>query len=126
MTKEHGNAKELDWSKLDGLLQFKPTLKVCADFLDLSPKTIENKIREKYDCTFSEYRDRQMGTVKVKLQQKAIQMALEGHATMLIFSLKNLCGWSDKVEEVNIDGGKLSVEGYIRKVHEQEAGNKSK
>lgn len=109
MAKEHGNSKELNWDKLDGILQFKPTLKTCADFLELSEKTIENKIREKYDCTFAEYRERKMGNVKVKLQQKAIQMALGGHATMMIFCLKNLCKWADKVENTNIEEGKLEV-----------------
>jgi len=89
---------EIDWAVLDAILQFKPTLKVCADVIGTSTDTIEKRIKEEHGCTFSEYRDKKMGKVKIKLQQKAIEMALSGNATMMIFSLKNLCGWADKIE----------------------------
>lgn len=89
---------EIDWGKLDAILQFKPTLKVCSDIMEISGDTIEDRIREVHNCSFGEYRDRKMGKVKLKLQQKAIEMALSGNTTMMIFALKNLCDWSDKIE----------------------------
>lgn len=100
---------EIDWGKLDAILQFKPTLKVCSDIMEVSQDTIEDRIRETHNCTFAEYRDRKMGKVKLKLQQKAIEMALSGNTTMMIFALKNLCDWSDK-NDVQVDLSKVKIE----------------
>jgi hypothetical protein len=90
---------EIDWEVLDAILQFGPTKGVCSDILGVSPDTIEARIKEEHGLTFTEYKDKRMGKVKIKLQQKALDMALKGHATMMIFCLKNLCGWVDKVEQ---------------------------
>ena len=48
--------------------------------------------------TFTDYQHKKMSGTRLKLVQKAIQMADKGNATMLIFCLKNLCKWSDKSE----------------------------
>ena len=101
MAKKHGNTKKFNWEVFDGMLQFKPSKKVCADYLGVSEATIDNKLKKDKKATFSDYRDIKMGTVKLKLQQKAIQMAMSGHPTMMIFCLKNLCDWADKVENNN-------------------------
>lgn len=98
MAKTHANTKELDWNKLDAMLQFKPTLQLCADYLGVSGRFIELRIQEKYDLSFGEYRETKMASVKMKLVQKAISMAISGNATMLIFCLKNLNNWADKIE----------------------------
>ena len=99
MTKRHGLAKEINWDKLDGVLQCNATLQMCADFLECSDTHIENEIKRVHQMTFSEYRTAKMAFVKTKLIQKAIDMAIKGHATMLIFCLKNLFSWADKVEQ---------------------------
>jgi methylphosphotriester-DNA--protein-cysteine methyltransferase len=98
VTKKHGNYKELDWKTLDALLQAKPTLAECADYLGCSGLYIEQKIRKEHDMTFSEYRALKMGRVKISLIMEAIQRAKAGNITILIFCLKNIAGWSDKVE----------------------------
>lgn len=91
--------KELDWRTLDGILQFNATKKMCAEILAVSEDVIERRIRELYNQTFTDYKDAKMGKVKIKLQQKAIELALAGNVTMLIFCLKNLCGWADRIEQ---------------------------
>ena len=90
---------ELNYDKLDALLQFKVTLRFCADYLEVSEDTIMRRIKEDHGMTFTEYHTLKMERTAVKLQQKAIELALKGNSTMLIFSLKNLAKWSDKVEE---------------------------
>ena len=45
--------------------------------------------------TFVEFRSLYLSSTRIRLRQKAIQMALKGDRTMLIFSLKNLCDWKD-------------------------------
>ena len=101
--------KEVDFSALDALLQFKVSAEFCADYLGVSRDTIYRRVKENYDMTFSQYHALKIQGTATKLQQKAIKMALEGNNTMLIFCLKNLAGWADKqetavtVSEIKID-----------------------
>lgn len=89
---------ELNWTELNAILQFNVSCVQASQLLGVSADFIEKKIRAEHDMTFTEYRAEKQGKIRVLLQQKAIQMGLAGNATMLIFSLKNLCGWSDKVD----------------------------
>jgi hypothetical protein len=89
---------EIDFNVLDALLQFKASMRYCADYLGISHDTLERRVKEKKGCTFGEYADRQLDATRLKLQQKIITKALAGDNACLIFSLKNLCKWSDKVE----------------------------
>ena len=68
-----------------------------AKALGVCSLTLRRKIREKYDMTWSEYRDQFIDIGNQMLMDKAFHMAFyEGHPTMLIFLLKNRCGMSDK------------------------------
>ena len=91
-----------DWEKFDSILQFKPPKQVCSDIMGVSEDVIERRIKEKYECTFTEYRARRMGPMKIRLAQKLIQLALNGDRGCLIFACKVFLGWSDKpIEEQN-------------------------
>jgi methylphosphotriester-DNA--protein-cysteine methyltransferase len=102
---------EFSWEKLDALLQFKATLKFCAEYLEVSVDTVQRRIKEEKGITFEEYAALKLQRTAVKLQQKAIEMALGGNTVMMIFALKNFAGWSDKIEtkldtstiQINID-----------------------
>ena len=54
--------------------------------------------------SLTELKQKRMATVKCRLQSKAITMALSGDKSLLIFSLKNLCDWSDRqtIEESSV------------------------
>lgn len=97
--------KDFDWDTLDKVLQFKPSLSDTAEIMKCGTDTVAVKIKKKYGITFHEYRDKKMASVRLTLTQKAIQMAKAGDKTMLIFSLKNYCGWSDNPGEDKIDSG---------------------
>jgi len=102
-TKEYDPAKApFSWDKLDGLLAYKSSLVVCADILDTTDTTIKNHIKKRYGLTFTEYAEKKLSRTKVKLVQKAIEMAMSGNTTMMIFSLKNICKWQDKIEEEDL------------------------
>ena len=92
--------KELNYSELDALLQFKVTLHFCADYMNVSRDNIIRRLREDHDMTFSEFHKLKMEGTATKLQQVAISMALAKNAPMLTFCLKNLAKWSDKQESV--------------------------
>lgn len=98
------------WEKLDGLLAFKANLTVCEEILGVHQNTIKNHIRARYGITFTEYMDRKLSVTKMRLIQKAIKMAENGSATMLIFCLKNICHWQDKIENVNVDTTPIKIE----------------
>lgn len=89
---------DIDWKLLDGVLQYKPSMADCEEHLGCSHDVIEKNIKEKFGLTFVEYRDRKMKNTRMKLVQRALKMAFNENPTMLIFCLKNLCNWSDKVE----------------------------
>lgn len=109
MTKEYDIAKcPFSWDKLDGLLAYKSSLVVCADILETTDTTIKNHIQRRYGMTFTEYSQKKLSRTKVKLVSKAIEMATSGNVTMLIFCLKNLAGWSDKLEQ-EITGGSIQI-----------------
>lgn len=107
-----------DWEVLDKILKFKPSLKDTASVMNCSIDLVEQKIKEKYKITFSEYREQKMASVRLSLVQKAIGMAESGDRVMLIFCLKNLLNWSDnpkelidikdKIDKLVIDLGSLS------------------
>jgi hypothetical protein len=90
---------EVNFDKLDALLQFKVSKDFCADYLGVSPEVIDFRIKEKSGLTFSEYHNLKMQRTGLKLQQKAIEMAIAGNSALMIFSLKNLSKWSDKTED---------------------------
>ena len=89
---------QVDWRTLDALLQFKVTLEHCADYLGITTDAIQRRCKEEKGMTFSEYHQLKLQRTATKLQQKAIEMALAGNTTMMIFALKNLANWSDKLE----------------------------
>lgn len=107
---------EVDWKILDALLQFKVTLNYCSEYLGVSNDTIQRRCKEEKGVSFSEYHELKLQRTAVKLQQKAIEMALAGNATMMIFSLKNLAGWSDKIDNTI----KAQFDGITIKINKDE------
>jgi hypothetical protein len=107
---------EIDWKVLDALLAFKVTQKFCADYMEVSEDAIQRRCKEEKGMTFTEYHQSRLQRTAVKLQQKAIEMAISGNTTMMIFCLKNLAGWADK-QEMAIDHSGLTI--TIKKEDEQ-------
>jgi len=104
---------EFSWKALDAMLQFKVTLEYCADYLKVSRDTIMRRIREEHDMSFTEYAAIKRQRTAMRLQQKAIEMALGGeeknpNPTMMIFALKNLAGWADKMEST-VEGSGMVI-----------------
>jgi len=90
--------EKVDLEQLAALCRLKPTLVDCAAFFKVNPSTIEKQIKRHTKLTFSEFREQNMVVTRNALIRKALDMAKNGHPAMLIFCLKNLCGWTDKHE----------------------------
>lgn len=97
-----GYRKIDDLDQLEQFMRLKPSLKDTAAFFKCSTTTVEDTIRKEYDRTFREFRDERMVHTRHALVRKAIEMALSGNTTMMIFCLKNVCGWNDK-KEVSVE-----------------------
>lgn len=89
---------EIDWSKLDGMLMYGATCLEVANELDCAEDTVVRHIKEKHGVNFKDYREKKMGSIRLRLRQKQIRMALDGNVALLIFLGKNLLGQSDKQE----------------------------
>jgi len=91
-------AHEIDWSKLDGMLVFDASVNVCADILGVSHDTLERHVKREKGMTFGEYKAIKVQQTVLRLKQTMIKKALGGDNTCMIFALKNMSTWSDKVE----------------------------
>lgn len=92
-------AIKIDEDQLRSIMRMKPTLKDVANFFQCSEDTIENYIKAKWGKRFSEFRDENMVFTRFNLIRTAIAKAEKGDNVMLIFCLKNLCGWRDKLPD---------------------------
>ena len=101
---------EIDETQLKALCRLKPTLKDVAAFFGCSEDTIENRCKALGAATFSEFRDQNMVHTRFSLVRKAIKKAEDGDNTMLIFCLKNLCGWADKQQIEDLRGAESDLE----------------
>jgi len=105
--------KELDYKVVDTALYYGATMKQVQFLLErngikLECKTIERRIKSDKGMLFTEYREKHREGLKLKLVQKAVEMAFSGNATLMIFCLKNLAGWHDGNKEIN-DGKAIKI-----------------
>ena len=96
--------KEMDQKQFEALLRLNPTLKDTAAFFKVSEDTIYRRAQEWGYESFADAKHKNMVHTRLDLVREAVKQATKkGNNTMLIFCLKNLCGWSDsgsKVEEL--------------------------
>lgn len=98
-----GEEIPIDEHQLRSLMRLKPREQDVAAFFKCSVDTIQRHIKRRWSMTFSEFRDECMIDIKQRLVVTATEKALAGDNVMLIFCLKNLCGWADKPEKEQED-----------------------
>lgn len=102
---------EIDQDQLEAFCRMNPTLKDAAAFFKCSEDTIERRCKEFGYNDFADARQQNMVHTRLKLIRSALAMAEKGNPALMIFCLKNLCGWADKIEsrvdnsviQINID-----------------------
>ena len=95
-------SKDLSHQSLKAICRLKPTLEDVGAFFDVSTKTIQRRCEEYEGLTFVQFRDKYMAETRLKLVRKAINMAENGNLGALIFCLKNINKWQDKID-VEVD-----------------------
>lgn len=89
--------KEITEEQLGALCRLVASLQDCADFFGCSHDTIQRRIKEWGYESFASFKQQNMVHTRFQLKRDALERAKHSD-TMLIFCLKNLCGWSDKKE----------------------------
>lgn len=87
---------DIDDNKLRQFMRLKPSLADCAAFFECHEDTIRQYIKREYKTDFPTFRGQNMVHTRYMLIRTAIKKAEKGDNVMLIFCLKNLCGWTDK------------------------------
>jgi AraC-like DNA-binding protein len=100
--------KEFDWKLIDSILQFGARLIDCCEMLEVSEDTVQRKIKSEFDCTFSEYRERKMSKMRMKLLQKQFDVAMSGNVALLIWLGKQHLGQVDK-QEAELKSGEIKI-----------------
>lgn len=101
--------KEIDINQMKGLCRLKPRIEDIAAFFGCSHDTIERRVREWGYDTFASFREENMVHTRFSIIRKAIEKAEKGDNTMLIFTLKNLCGWADKIESEVTSANEIKI-----------------
>lgn len=77
--------KEIDYDQLEKLCQLQCTLLEIAYFFGCSDDTIENRVKERFDMTFSEYYKKYSAHGKISLRRFQFEAAKKGNTSMLIW-----------------------------------------
>lgn len=103
---------QIDLEKLAAFMRMKPTLADTAAFFECSVDSVERFIKTHTKLKFAEFREQKMVHTRMSLVRTAIRKAEGGDNVMLIFCLKNLCGWRDRqpdeVGQVNVNVSTMS------------------
>lgn len=105
---------EFDWNLLDKTLSRGGKMADCVYFLGVSASTIERRIRDDMGMTFSDYRELQLTGLRMKILDTQADVAIKDRdSAMLIHLGKQLCGQSDKTQNLNVG---VSIEEYLRQL----------
>lgn len=91
-----------------------PSIEINIKTIRNMEKMIERRIRDRFECTFVEYRDKKLERTRIKLFNKQVDVALNGNTAMLIWLGKQLLQQTDfeRAERKVIDD-------KIHEIHEQ-------
>ena len=96
-------SKDLSHETLRAICRLKPTLADCAAFFNVSEDTIIRRCKEFEGLTFAKFRDKHMVDTRLTLVRNALKMANNGNTALMIFCLKNLNKWQDKID-IEVEG----------------------
>lgn len=103
----------IDRDKLEVLAKYLATEEDIAQFFNTQRSVISRYIKKEYGCDFKTFRASQHMNFKYQMINKVVKYvnanlinAIENKGRlnnqMLIFLMKNLCDWRDRVENTNI------------------------
>lgn len=94
------------WSVLDSLIIWSAHSEYIAEQLGISEDTLSKRIKERFGCTFTEYRNKKKEVIRINLAKKQYDEAMKGNTSLLIWLGKNELGQADKIENSMDDSTK--------------------
>lgn len=88
---------DIDWVQFDKLCFLQCTQLEIASFFSCTVDTLENRCKAEKGMIYSEYYKTKAVKGKISLRRKAFQLIESGNAAVIIFALKNMIGWTDKM-----------------------------
>lgn len=86
----------IDPAQFKALMRLKPRIEDTAAFFECSHDTIERYARKTFGMSYASFREQNAVHTRFNLIRTALAEAESGNTAMLIFCLKNLCGWKDR------------------------------
>ncbi len=97
---------EFDMKILEGMATIMCTAEECAAVLGVSEDTIDRRLHEETGAGFAEFRKKHGDTGRRSLRRAQFDLAIGGHATMLIWLGKQWLGQEDKItHEIGVPDG---------------------
>lgn len=111
--------KAFDWELVDTMATLQASEEFVAETLckkdgnhlytdrDIRAKVVllQRRVRERFKCTYVQYRDQKLAQTKMKLRQLQWKSAQAGNVTMQIWLGKNLLDQTDKNNTTHSLGG---------------------
>lgn len=101
---------DINWSEFDRLCNIHCTLVEIAEWFNCSEDTIERAVKREKQMGFAEYYKRKSGRGKISLRRKMFELAQSGNVTMCIWLSKNMLGYRDKIEEIQVPPNSNSLQ----------------
>lgn len=100
---------EIDWKKVDMLLESHAPGTEVASHLGIHPETLYRTCEKKFKIGFSEYSRQKKEKGKSSVRVKQFQEAMQGDKGMLIWLGKNWLGQKENPQEEKEFDSKLSI-----------------
>jgi len=102
------------WKLLDSLIIWSAHSEYIAEQLGISEDTLSKRIKEKFGCTFTEYRNKMKEKIRINILKAQYDLAVDKqNPTMLIWLGKNECGQTDK-QEITHEGTDVTIEYKVK------------
>lgn len=101
---------EIDKNKLETIAKMNATEQEIAWFFKCDRSQISRFIKREYDMDFRTFRKTHQVDLKYKIINKVVKYVNNDidkggriNNQLLMFTMKNLCGWKDRIETTNIN-----------------------
>lgn len=100
------------WEQLDKICEMQCTREEAAAYFDISIDTMDERVKEKFGCTYHVYQQSKVLKGRTSLRRMQWQSAQKGNVQMQIWLGKQYLGQADKLEnkQTNISLADLIVE----------------
>ena len=109
---------DIDWAEFEKLCEIQCSAEEVAFWFHCSVDTIENRVKEHYNESFSVIRAQKAVRGKVAIRRGLFALGLKGNLGALIWLSKQHLGFAEKLEQ-KLDNQDASKDSHIEKLSSQ-------